>query len=62
MAGVAPEYPPAAVQHVCSSAHLFCRLCEEGLSEKEARQWAAKAEAALNPILYPCGKCPKEQP
>ena len=46
---------PAAVQHVCSSSSMFCRMMEEGLSKPVALAWAKRIEAALNPIIYGAG-------
>ena len=46
---------PAAVQHVCSSSHVFCRLCEEGMAVKDALAWAKKIEAVLDPVIYSRG-------
>lgn len=48
-----PEYPPAAVQHCCNGAAIYCRLRDEGLPRDEAHFWSRKLESILHPHLYP---------
>lgn len=47
------EHPPAAVQHVCNAAALFCRFRDQGMPKDQAWSWARKIEGVLHPHLYP---------
>ncbi|EFL53010.1 hypothetical protein DesfrDRAFT_0058 [Solidesulfovibrio fructosivorans JJ]] len=40
------------LQHCFNDGHLYCRLCDLGVSEARAKRWATSLARWIRPLLY----------